>query len=107
MAQKRFVSEEDCCGYYTEIIDNEKELDLSLHNPKKNLTIEELVDLLNELNEENKKLKENYVELETSFDVCANEKRALETNILAIKEVMCKDIGYSDMQKQIEEILND
>lgn len=57
MTQKRFVSEDDCCGYYTEIIDKEKELDLSLHNPKKNLTIEELVDLLNNLHEENLKLK--------------------------------------------------
>lgn len=47
MTEKRFFSEDNCCGYYTEIIDNEKELDLSLHNPKKNLTIEELVDLLN------------------------------------------------------------
>ena len=57
MTQKRFVSEDDCCGYYTEIIDNEKELDFSLHNPKKNLTIEELVNLLNTLHEENLKLK--------------------------------------------------
>ena len=57
MTQKRFVSEDNCCGYYTEIIDNEKQLDLSLHNPKKNLTIEELVDLLNTLHEENLKLK--------------------------------------------------
>lgn len=58
MTEKRFVSEDDCCGYYTEIIDNEKELDLSLHNPKKNLTIEELVNLLNELHKENMMLKE-------------------------------------------------
>lgn len=50
MTEKRFVNEDDCCGYYTEIIDNKKEVDLSLHNPKKNLTIEELVDLLNEQN---------------------------------------------------------
>lgn len=47
ITEKRFISEDDCCGYYTEIIDNEKELDLSLYNPQKNLTIEELVDLLN------------------------------------------------------------
>ena len=57
MTKKRFISEDDCCGYYTEIIDNKKELDLSLYNPKKNLTIEELVDLLNELHEENRRLK--------------------------------------------------
>lgn len=58
MTEKRFISEDDCCGYYTEIIDNEKELDLSLYNPKKNLTIEELVDLLNKLSEENEQLKQ-------------------------------------------------
>ena len=57
MTEKRFVSEDDCYGYYTEIIDNEKELDLSLPNPKKNLTIDELVDLMNELADENEQLK--------------------------------------------------
>ena len=57
MTEKRFVREDDCYGYYTEIIDNEKELDLSLPNPKKNLTIEELVDLMNELADENEQLK--------------------------------------------------
>jgi hypothetical protein len=57
MTAKRFHSEDNCCGYYTEIIDKQKELDLSLPNPKKNLTIEELVDLLNNLHEENEKLK--------------------------------------------------
>ena len=44
---KRFRSDDDCVGYYTEIIDEEKELDLSLPNPKKNLTIEELLECLN------------------------------------------------------------
>lgn len=57
MTAKRFVSEDDCYGYYTEIIDNEKKLDLSLPNPRKNLTIEELVNILNILYEENQQLK--------------------------------------------------
>ena len=47
MTKKRFRSEDNCIGYYTEIIDEEKELDLSLSNPKKNLTIEELLECLN------------------------------------------------------------
>ena len=47
MNKKRFCSDDDCVGYYTEIIDEEKELDLSLPNPKKNLTIEELLECLN------------------------------------------------------------
>ena len=63
MTEKRFVSEDDCYGYYTEIIDNEKELDLSLHNPKKNLTIEELVDLLNAFYNENEQLKSEIKDL--------------------------------------------
>lgn len=53
---KRFWSEDYGVGYYTDIVDNEKELK-DVPNPKKNLTIEEAVDTLNELNEENEKLK--------------------------------------------------
>ncbi len=52
MTTKRFHSEDNCTGYYTEIIDEQKKLDLTIPNPKKNLIIEELVDLLNELHEE-------------------------------------------------------
>lgn len=47
MTKKRFRSDDNCVGYYTEVIDEEKELDLSLTNPKKNLTIEELLERLN------------------------------------------------------------
>jgi len=55
---KRFWSEYYNVGYYTEIVDNEKELK-DVPNSKKNLTIGEAVDILNELAEENKKLKNN------------------------------------------------
>lgn len=48
MIEKRFYSEYYPCEYYTEIVDNEKELDYSLENPSKKLTINEVVDLLNE-----------------------------------------------------------
>lgn len=48
---KRFWSEYYSAGYYTEIVDNDKEL-TNVPNPKKNLTIKEAVDLLNELNDE-------------------------------------------------------
>lgn len=68
MTEKRFINEDGCWGYYTEIIDNEKELDLSLPNPKKNLTINELVDLLNELHEEN-------IELHIQTDFLKDENR--------------------------------
>lgn len=52
---KRFRSEYYSVGYYTEIVDNEKELE-DVPNPKKNLTIGEVVDTLNELHEENQRL---------------------------------------------------
>ena len=55
MTEKRFWSEDYGVGYYTEIVDNEKELE-DVPNPKKNLTIEEVIDLLNELAEENNQL---------------------------------------------------
>ena len=51
MTKKRFWSEDYSVGYYTEIVDNKKELK-DVPNPKKNLTIEEVVDNLNELYEE-------------------------------------------------------
>ena len=52
---KRFWSEDYSVGYYTEIVDNDKEL-ADVPNPKKNLPIEEVVDLLNELNDENQRI---------------------------------------------------
>ena len=45
---ERFWSEDYSVGYYTEVVDNEKILE-DVPNPKKNLTIDELVDLLNKL----------------------------------------------------------
>lgn len=62
MTEKRFYSESNCVGYYTDIIDEQKKLDLTIPNPKKNLVIEELVDLLNTLHEENIMLKEQLSE---------------------------------------------
>ena len=62
MTEKRFWSEDYSVRYYTEIVDNEKELK-DVPNPKKNLTIEEVVDTLNELHEENKELKKENEEL--------------------------------------------
>lgn len=75
---KRFWSEDYSVGYYTEIVDNDKEL-TDVPNPKKNLTIEEVVDLLNELHEENHFLKEkekdmlNYLKKEYGY--VYNQKR--------------------------------
>ena len=51
MTEKRYYCEDNCVGYYTEFIDKKKELDLNLSNPKKNLTVEEVVDRLNKQHE--------------------------------------------------------
>ena len=64
---KRFLSADYGHQYYTEIVDTEKELDESVDNPSKRLTITECIDLLNDfaltidkLNEDNTALrKEN------------------------------------------------
>lgn len=57
---KRFLSADYGHQYYTEIVDTEKELDESVDNPSKRLTITECIDLLNELDEDNTALrKEN------------------------------------------------
>lgn len=64
---KRFLSADYGHQYYTEIVDTEKELDESVDNPSKRLTITECIDLLNDfaltidkLNEDNTVLrKEN------------------------------------------------
>lgn len=52
MTKKRFWSEYYNVGYYTEIVDSEKELE-DVPNPQKNLTIGEVIDLLNKLYEDN------------------------------------------------------
>jgi len=62
MTEKRFWSEDYSVGYYTEIVDNDKELE-DVPNPKKNLLINEVVDLLNKLYEENQQLREELLEL--------------------------------------------
>ena len=48
MDKKRFEITEYGSNYYIEIIDNEKELDESIHNPSQKLGLVECVDLLNE-----------------------------------------------------------
>lgn len=58
MTEKRFCSEDYNVGYYAEIVDNEKVLDLNLDNPSKRLLINECVDVLNTLYEENQRLKD-------------------------------------------------
>ena len=68
MTEKRFWSEDYGTGYYTEVVDNEKELE-DVPNPKKNLLIEEVIDLLNELAEENKLHKERIALLSLLLDL--------------------------------------
>ena len=66
MSEKRFEITEYGSDYYIEIIDNEKELDESIHNPSQKLSLIECVDLLNELHDENDILKQ---QLQTRYIV--------------------------------------
>lgn len=85
---KRFWSEDYSVGYYTEIVDNDKEL-TDVPNPKKNLTIEEVVDLLNELNDEIKKLRTlNYVNKE------AVRLNCIKTVKIGNNDVDCSNIDW-------------
>ena len=99
MTEKRFVSEDGCCGYYTEIIDNEKELDLSLPNPKKNLTIEELVDLMNELADENEQLKEHLSTWRSSCCNYLNVYSILDNEVSILKETKDLDRFFEKFDK--------
>ena len=61
---KRFEITDYGSAYYIEIIDHEKELDMSIHNPSQRLDLVECCELLNtqqatieQLQEENKELK--------------------------------------------------
>lgn len=93
MIEKRFTSEYDRCGYYTEIIDEQKELDLSIPNPKKNLTIEELVDLLNVLYNENEELKKDVEYWKQVASQYSNELNVFEH--CKKYKTECKDIYWS------------
>ena len=77
MSEKRFTSEDYGSDYYTEIVDNKKQLDHTLYNPSQRLNITEAVDLLNEqddeisqLNEENFKLKQALL---SYFDISVSD----------------------------------
>ena len=58
MSEKRFTSKDYNTDYYTEIIDNEKELDTTIPNPSQRLLIGEAVDLLNEYEENLQRCRE-------------------------------------------------
>lgn len=68
MSAKRFRATEYGSDYYIEIIDNEKELDKSIHNPSQKLGLLECVDLLNELAEENEQLRTQLLLCQQSKD---------------------------------------
>ena len=92
MIEKRFKNEDDCWGYYTEIIDNEKKLDSSIPNPKKNLTIEELVDTLNELDED-------FHDAITVLFEIQEQNRQLENNYNELKQLIHTMLRQIDVEK--------
>lgn len=91
MTEKRFWSEYYSVGYYTEIIDNDKELK-DVPNPKKNLSIKEAVDLLNELHEENQQYHEWLDALKEELSLANRDNTALENENKKLKSLLkeCK-----------------
>ena len=100
MTEKRFWSDDYSVGYYTEIVDNDKELQ-DVPNPKKNLTIGELLDLLNGLNDENKELKKENEQLKERIKELEQEIEKLDT-FKKILEYVEKDSDRVDWQSYCE-----
>ena len=65
MSEERFTSKDYAVDYYTEIVDNEKELDTTIDNPSQRLLIGEAVDLLNKQDNEIKQLKKELEKLKS------------------------------------------
>ena len=92
MSEKRFTSKDYNTDYYTEIIDNEKELDTTIPNPSQRLLIGEAVDLLNKQDSEIKQLKEEnqtlYCQL-NNFKLC---KWDLDEENKLLKQALCETL---------------
>lgn len=80
MIKKRFQSDYYGVGYYTDIVDNEKELK-DVPNPKKNLTIEEVVDKLNEYEQ----LVDFYKDFQKDARELSKENEQLKTENLKLE----------------------
>lgn len=68
MNEKRFESYYYGCEYYTEIVDKQKQLDLTCHNPSQKLTITEAIDMLNQAFEANEFLNDEIKKTQTIID---------------------------------------
>ena len=68
MSEKRFESYYYGCEYYTEIVDNQKQLDLTCYNPSQKLTITEAIDMLNQAFEANKFLNDEIKKAQAIID---------------------------------------
>lgn len=102
---KRFWSEDYTVGYYTEVVDNEKILE-DVPNPKKNLTIDELVDLLNEQDQQIKQTKDAFYEAHKQQQDCLkevlklyDEKRELEFKLNTLKKAyLCRTCTFNNKE---------
>ena len=90
MMEKRFWSKDYSAGYYTEIVDNDKELE-EVPNPKKNLSIGEVVDLLNELAEEKKDLEEARSYYQENFLTMKTERNQLKKENKELKKQLRRE----------------
>ena len=99
MTEKRYYCEDNCTGYYTEFIDKEKELDLNLSNPKKNLTVEEVVDRLNKQEETIQQLqKDSTILIHSNLEYRKENKKLIKMldNVANYMQKQHKNIPIDD-----------
>jgi len=105
MIDERFYSEYYPTEYYTEIIDKEKKLDSTIPNPKRNLTLTEVVDLLNELNQEAKDNEHYHTEVLRSYKAVSEENEQLKKALLFYIDVSLCETS-SNFNKDFDNICN-
>ena len=96
MTEKRYVIEE--IGNMFRVLKDNEPLTTKFENYDKQ-DVTNLITELNELAEENKELKDKNSRLQ--------ETLAFRSNQLALMEQLIDDLGHGEMQRQMEEILND
>ena len=98
MSEKLFEIIKYGSDYYIEIIDHEKELDESIDNPSQRLDLAECADLLNELSEDNRQLKEKNEQLKKS------EKINIEYAEQIVEENQKLRIAKNDLRIENEQL---
>lgn len=109
MTEKRFTIIQD--GDNFSVMDNLKNRYMGMFEFKEDefptfFCFQQIIDLLNELNDENEQLEKENKELKDKNSQL-QETLAFRSNQLALMEQLIDDLGSEEMERQMEEILND